>query len=223
VIAMDFKEAMQKRHMVRKYTDKPLSDEIIAKINERIELNNKTYNLNMKLMINNSKGVSSIMKLIMARGVNNFIILAGDVSGNLDERLGYSGADIMLYAQTLGLNTWWVGGTFNRSVRRYVDNKKVTGIIAIGYGQTQGVPHKSKNVEDVSKYEGTIIPPWFISGVDGALLAPTALNKQDFMLIGNGNRVKIECSNGIFTGSNVGLIKYHFELGAGKENFEWDN
>ncbi len=220
---MDFKEAMQKRHMVRKYTDKPLSDEIIAKINERIELNNKTYNLNMKLMINNSKGVSSIMKLIMARGVNNFIILAGDVSGNLDERLGYSGADIMLYAQTLGLNTWWVGGTFNRSVRRYVDNKKVTGIIAIGYGQTQGVPHKSKNVEDVSKYEGTIIPPWFISGVDGALLAPTALNKQDFMLIGNGNRVKIECSNGIFTGSNVGLIKYHFELGAGKGNFEWDN
>lgn len=220
---MDFKEAMQKRHMVRKYTDKPLSDEIIAKINERIELNNKTYNLNMKLMINNSKGVSSIMKLIMARGVNNFIILAGDVSGNLDERLGYSGADIMLYAQTLGLNTWWVGGTFNRSVKRYVDNKKVTGIIAIGYGQTQGVPHKSKNVEDVSKYEGTIIPPWFISGVDGALLAPTALNKQDFMLIGNGNRVKIECSNGIFTGSNVGLIKYHFELGAGKGNFEWDN
>ena len=220
---MDFKEAMQKRHMVRKYTDKPLSDEIIAKINERIELNNKTYNLNMKLMINNSKGVSSIMKLIMARGVNNFIILAGDVSGNLGERLGYSGADIMLYAQTLGLNTWWVGGTFNRSVKRYVDNKKVTGIIAIGYGQTQGVPHKSKNVEDVSKYEGTIIPSWFISGVDGALLAPTALNKQDFMLIGNGNRVKIECSNGIFTGSNVGLIKYHFELGAGKGNFEWEN
>lgn len=220
---MDFKEAMQKRHTVRKYTDKPLSDEIIAKINERIELNNKNYNLNMKLMINNSKGVSSIMKLMMARGVNNFIILAGDVSGNLDERLGYSGADIMLYAQTLGLNTWWVGGTFNRSVSRYVDNKKVTGIIAIGYGQTQGVPHKSKNVEDVSKYEGTIIPPWFISGVDGALLAPTALNKQDFMLIGNGNRVKIECSNGIFTGSNVGLIKYHFELGAGKGNFEWDN
>ena len=220
---MDFKEAMQKRHMVRKYTDKPLSDEIIAKINERIELNNKTYNLNMKLMINNSKGVSSIMKLIMAKGVNNFIILAGDVSENLDERLGYSGADIMLYAQTLGLNTWWVGGTFNRSVSSYVDNKKVTGIIAIGYGQTQGVPHKSKNVEDVSKYEGTIIPSWFISGVDGALLAPTALNKQDFMLIGNGNRVKIECSNSIFTGSNVGLIKYHFELGAGKGNFEWEN
>ena len=53
---MDLKEAMKKRHMVRKYTDKPLhSDELIRKINERIEINNKKYNLNMKLMINNNK------------------------------------------------------------------------------------------------------------------------------------------------------------------------
>lgn len=219
---MNLKEAMQKRHMVRKYINKPISDELINKINERISMNNKKFNLSMKLMVNNNKGVSSIMKLIMAKGVNNFIILAGDNSSNLDERLGYSGADIMLFAQTLGLNTWWVGGTFNRSVSQYVDNKKVTGIIAIGYGESQGKPHKSKMVEDVSKYNGTVIPSWFISGVDGALLAPTALNKQDFMIIGNKNKVKIECDNGIFTGSNVGLIKYHFELGAGKENFKWE-
>ena len=219
---MNLKEAMQKRHMVRKYINKPISDELINKINERISMNNEKFNLSMKLMVNNNKGVSSIMKLIMAKGVNNFIILAGDNSSNLDERLGYSGADIMLFAQTLGLNTWWVGGTFNRSVSQYVENKKVTGIIAIGYGESQGKPHKSKMVEDVSKYNGTVIPSWFISGVDGALLAPTALNKQDFMIIGDGNKVKIECDNGIFTGSNVGLIKYHFELGAGKENFEWE-
>lgn len=219
---MDLKEAMQQRHMVRKYLDKKIPEDIVSKINERIETNNKKYNLNMKLMLNNDTGVSSIIKLILARGVNNFIILAGDNSPDLEEKLGYSGADIMLYAQTLGLNTWWVGGTYNRGVSKYVDNKKVTGIIAIGYGQTQGVPHKSKTVEEVSKYKNTIIPSWFIAGVDAALLAPTALNKQDFMIIGNGNKVSIECDNGIFTGSNVGLIKYHFELGAGKENFEWE-
>ena len=188
---MDLKEAMQKRHMVRKYIDKSLPDDLINRINERISMNNEKHKLSMKLMINNNKGVNSIMKLIMAKGVNNFIILAGDNSENLDERLGYSGADIMLYAQTLGLNTWWVGGTFNRSVSQYVENKKVTGIIAIGYGESQGKPHKSKMVEDVSKYNGTVIPSWFISGVDGALLAPTALNKQDFMIIGDGNKGRI--------------------------------
>ena len=60
------------------------------------------------------------MKLIMAKGVNNFYNSCGrcKCSENLDERLGYSGADIMLYAQTLGLNTWRVGGTFNRICKK---------------------------------------------------------------------------------------------------------
>ena len=63
---------------------------------------------------------------------------------------------------------------------------------------------------------------WFKNGVEASLFAPTALNKQDYKIIGTNNRVKIEIDNGIFTGANKGLIKYHFELGAGKENFEWE-
>ena len=218
---MDLKEAMEQRHMVRKYTDKIISDDLIEKISNRIKENNEKYNINMKLMTNNEEAVSAIIKLVLAKGVKNYIILAGDKESILDEILGYSGCDIMLYAQTLGLNTWWVGGTFNRRVSKFVDNKKVIGIIAIGYGQTQGMPHKSKIVEDVSKYNGDS-PEWFLNGIKASLLAPTALNKQDYKIIGNGNKVKIDINNGIFTGANKGLIKYHFELGAGKENFEWE-
>lgn len=218
---MDMKEAMEKRHMVRKYTDEPLSEEIIEKLNKRIEFNNNRYNLKMKLMINNENAVNAIIKLLLAKGVKNYIILAGYDNLNLDEKLGYSGADVMLYAQTLGLNTWWVGGTYNRSVAKYVDNKKVIGIIAVGYGQTQGVPHKSKVASEVSNINEDS-PEWFKNGIKAALLAPTALNKQDFMIKQNGNKVSIECNNGIFTGANVGLIKYHFDLGAGVENFEWE-
>lgn len=218
---MEIKEAMLKRHMVRKYIDKKLSRDIINVLTKRIDENNKKYNLNMKLMTNNEKAFNFIIKLLLAKGVKNYIILAGDKSSNLDEKLGYSGADIMLYAQTLGLNTWWVGGTFNRSVSKYVDNKKVIGIIAIGYGQTQGVQHKSKKAEEVYKYEGNI-PEWFKNGVNSALLAPTALNKQDFMINGRNNKVSIKYSNSVFSGANLGLVKYHFEVGAGKENFEWE-
>lgn len=46
--------------------------------------------------------------------MNNYIALAGEETPDFDEKIGYCSADIMLYAQTLGLNTWWVGGTFNR-------------------------------------------------------------------------------------------------------------
>jgi len=29
------------------------------------------------------------------------------------------------------------------------------------------------------------------------------------------------CSNGSYSGADLGIGKYHFELGAGKDNFEW--
>ena len=41
------------------------------------------------------------------------------------------------------------------------------------------------------------------------------------MIKGLENKVSIRCDNGIFSGVDTGLVKYHFELGAGKENFEW--
>lgn len=218
---MTIKEAMEKRHMVRKYIDRKIPDDLVSKLNERIEENNKKYDLAIKLMLNNDKAVNSIIKLLLAKGVKNYIILAGNDTTDLAEKLGYSSADIMLYSQTLGLNTWYVGGTFNRGVSKYVPDKKVIGIVAIGYGINNGVAHKCKKLEEVSSYDG-IMPEWFKEGVEASLLAPTALNKQDYKIIGKGNKVKIKIDNGIFTGANKGLIKYHFELGAGIENFKWD-
>lgn len=160
-----------------------------------------------------------MIKLILAKGVNNFFIMAGPRGA--DERLGYCGADLMLYAQTLGLNTWWVGGTYNRKGAAEKSEGAIpVGVIAVGYGQTQGVPHKTKTADAVSSYEGDV-PEWFRNGVNAALLAPTALAKQSFFIKGSDNKAELTCDNGIFTDVDKGLVKYHFELGAGKENFEW--
>ena len=216
---MTLQEAMKARHMVRKYTDKAIPADIAAKLNERVKQNNEQYDLSIKLMINDGSAVPGVIKLILAKGVNNFFIMAGPKGS--DERLGYCGADLMLYAQTLGLNTWWVGGTYNRKgAAEKSEGATPVGIIAVGYGQTQGVPHKTKTADAVSSYVGDV-PDWFKEGVDAALLAPTALAKQAFILKGEGGTVHIDCDNGIFSCVDTGLVKYHFELGAGKENFEW--
>ena len=97
---------------------------------------------------------------------------------------------------------------------------RVNGVLAIGYGQTQGVPHKSKTAAEISSYNG-IAPQWFTDGVDALLLAPTALNKQAFSVKGDGNKVSLTCDSGHFAGIDLGIGKYHFEVGAGKENFKW--
>ncbi len=192
-------------------------------LNARITENNKKYNLHLALVVGNSDGIGSMAKLLLSKTVNNYIVLAGVDAPNLDEKLGYCGADLILYAQTLGLNTWWVGGMFNgKGALKNLNNKnvRVNGVIAIGYGKTQGVPHRSKTAAEISRYNGKT-PQWFVDGVDALLYAPTALNKQPYVVSGDGNKVSISAGNGHFSGIDLGIGKYHFEVGAGKENFEW--
>ena len=218
---MDLKEAMEQRHMVRRYTDRPIPAELVKQLNDRTAKMNEAYGTAITLKTEDTRAFNALIKLILAKGVRNYFIMAGKDTPDLDERLGYCGAELMLYAQTLGLNTWWVGGTFNRKLMTEISSGiRVVGVIAVGYGQNQGVPHKSKTAEQVSRYDGDA-PEWFRQGIDGALLAPTALAKQAFMITGSGKEVSIKCDNGIFTGVDTGLVKYHFELGAGKNNFEW--
>lgn len=221
---MTIKEAIKERHMVRKYTDKAIPAELVAQLNARIAENNKKYGLDITLVTGNADGIAGIAKLFLARGVKNYMVLAGNDAPDLDEKLGYCGADMILYAQTLGLNTWWIGGMYNgKGAMKNLDDAAVhvNGVIAIGYGQTQGVQHKSKSAEEISQYNG-VAPQWFIDGVDALLYAPTALNKQAYMVRGEGNRVSLTCDNGHFAGIDLGIGKYHFEVGAGKENFEWE-
>lgn len=220
---MTIKEAIKERHMVRQYTDKTIPTDIAESLNARITENNKKYNLHLALVVGNSDGIGSMAKLLLSKTVNNYIVLAGVDAPNLDEKLGYCGADLILYAQTLGLNTWWVGGMFNgKGALKNLNNKnvRVNGVIAIGYGKTQGVPHRSKTAAEISRYNGKT-PQWFVDGVDALLYAPTALNKQPYVVSGDGNKVSISAGNGHFSDIDLGIGKYHFEVGAGKENFEW--
>lgn len=219
---MELKEAMYYRHKVKKYKKKKLDDSIIEKINDRIQVNNLIYNLNMKLMTRKNDAVKGLFKTFCTKNIKNYIILSCGEEKDGEEKLGYCSADIMLYAQTLGLNTWIMCETYNKDVSKYIEKGKVMGIIAIGYGKRKGKAHKSKKMEEVSFYDGEA-PQWFVDGVKASLLAPSALNKQSFFLTGKGINVTAFCNNGIYSDIDLGLIKYHFELGAGKENFLWQN
>ena len=213
---------IEKRHTVRKYLDKPLDMDLIGLLNNRIKQNNELYDLTFKLVTNNADGLSSLARLMSNNSVQNYIILAGKDNSDLDKKIGYCGADLILYAQSLGLNTWWCGGMFNgKNALKHLDNKavRVNGVIAIGYGKTQGVPHKSKTADRVSHFKGDA-PGWFESGIKALLLAPSALNRQPYIVNGEGNKVSLKVKNGTFSQVDLGIGKYFFELGAGKSNFE---
>ena len=227
---MTIQEAIEARHSVRAYKDLPLSEEIVKLLeDELVKLNNEGQ-LHIQLICNEPKAFQGTMaKYGKFRNANNYLVMAGKKAEDLDERIGYYGEHLVLLAQTLGLNTCWVGLSYSKVPGTYVleEGEKIACYIAIGYGETQGVGHKIKTVEQVSN-ASDITPSWFKKGVEAALLAPTAVNQQKFSFeyVGmNNNRHQVRGSKGFsmigYTQMDLGIAKYHFEIGADKANFDW--
>ncbi len=227
---MTIQEAIEARHSVRAYKDQPLSEEIVKVLEDEIVKLNNEGQLHIQLICNEPKAFQGTMaKYGKFRNANNYLVMAEKRAEDLDERVGYYGEHLVLLAQTLGLNTCWVGLSYSKVSGTYVleEGEKIACYIAIGYGETQGVGHKIKTVEQVSN-ASDITPSWFKKGVEAALLAPTAVNQQKFSFKYVGminNRHQVRAKKGFsmigYTQMDLGISKYHFEVGAGKVNFDW--
>ena len=227
---MTIQEAIEARHSVRAYKDQPLADEVARRLEEEIAVVNQKGNLHVQLIRNEPKAFQGTMaKYGKFRNANNYLVMAGKKAEDLDERVGYYGEHLVLLAQTLGLNTCWVGLSYSKVPGTYVldEGEKIACYIAIGYGETQGVGHKIKAVEKVSNASDAT-PSWFRKGVEAALLAPTAVNQQKFSFEYVGvkdGRHQVRAKKGFsmmgYTQMDLGIVKYHFEIGADNTNFDW--
>ena len=232
-----------------------MAENVVKVLEEKIAVLNREGKLHIQLIQNEPKAfLGTMAKYGKFRNVGNYIVMAGQKAASqreesktsldspereqtrtkfkaddLDERVGYYGEQLVLLAQTLGLNTCWVGLSYSKVPGTYVldEGEKIACYIAIGYGETQGVGHKIKTVEQVSNISD-ITPLWFKKGVEAALLAPTAVNQQKFSFeyIGmRNNRHQVRAKKGFsmigYTQMDLGIAKYHFEIGAGEVNFEW--
>ena len=171
---MTLQEAIEARHSVRAYKNEPLTEDVVKVLEKQIVLLNREGNLHMQLILNEPKAFQGTMaKYGKFRNANNYIVMAGKKAEDLDERIGYYGEHLVLLAQTLGLNTCWVGLSYS----------KVPGTYELG--------------ED-EKFEHV--------GVKNNRHQIRA--KKGFSMIG-------------YTKMDLGIARYHFEIGAGEVNFDW--
>lgn len=221
---MTLKEAMYERHSVRDYTDEPLSQDIIDKLEDKIDRMTWGDRLNIQLVTNEPTAFKGWNSYGRFHGVRNYVVMSGLRYEDLDFNIGYYGEELVLYAQTLGLNTCWVGMTYKNERDKYFLRKddKVRCVIAIGYGKTQGKRRKSKTVEQVSNASDKT-PDWFRSCVEAALLAPTAMNQQRFYFEYRG--IEEETGRHVVSGrSRFSLYGYsQIDLGIAKKHFEVAN
>lgn len=221
---MNLMEAMEQRHSVRSYNDKKIEGEVKEKLEQEIRECNKESGLHLQLVLNEPRAFDGFMAHYgKFSGVTNYIAMIGPKGKDLEEKVGYYGERLVLYTQQLGLNTCWVAMTYSKIKSAFVVNpgEKLCLVIAIGYGSSDGVAHRSKTEGEVSATKGNA-PEWFQKGVKASLLAPTAMNQQKYKFTLNGNRVAAESGKGFYTRIDLGIAKYHFEAGAGKENFTWE-
>ena len=228
---MTLLEAIQARHSVRYYTGQPLTDVDAQALQEKIDQVNREGRLHIQLIRNERKAfLGPFARYGKFRNVTDYLVMIGEKADDLDERIGYYGEQLVLLAQTLGMNTCWVGLSYTKIPGTYVLNEGevIKAYISIGYGETQGVAHKIKRIDQVSNVNDDS-PDWFRRGVEAALLAPTAINQQKFSFellpteAGQLPRVlaKRHFSLVGYTQMDLGIAKYHFELAAGKDNFQW--
>ena len=228
---MTLLEAIQARHSVRYYKQQPLSDDDARALQEKIDKVNREGRLHIQLIRNEPKAfLGPFARYGKFRGVTDYLVMAGVKAEDLDERIGYYGEQLVLFAQTIGLNTCWVGLSYTKIPGTYVLNEGevIQAYIAIGYGETQGVTHKIKRIDQVSNVTD-LTPGWFRRGVEAALLAPTAINQQKFSFeylpAADGKPAQVVAKRHFslvgYTQMDLGIAKYHFEVGAGTENFQW--
>lgn len=214
--------AIECRHSVRKFTEEKLKEEQIARLTEMIGEINREYGLHIQLLTDEPDAFRAGKPSYGAfSGCRNYLAMVGRKGE--DEAIGYTGEALVLLARHLGLGSCWVALTFDHGgVKADIEKgEKLYDLIALGFGQTDGAPHRSKAPESLYTAQAPA-PDWFLAGVRAASLAPTAINQQKFRFDLVGERsVRAKHFFGPCAKTDLGIVKLHFALAAGEGNFDF--
>lgn len=212
--------AIRERHSVRSYQNRPIEADTAAELNAFIEECNHESGLHFQFLPDAGKTFSRFINRASGLGsAPSVIACVGPDNADLEEKIGYYGEKIVIFAQLLGLNTCWVGMFSEKNTPAKIGpGERLAIVIAVGYGTAPGKPRKSKTADKVAVYAGTgSMPDWFKEGVELALLAPTAINQQKFEIrLDEDGTVTFTDKKGPYSKIDLGIIKYHFEVGAGR-------
>lgn len=216
---MTLKEALILRRSVRSYHTTPIAPDALSALQEEIAAVNAESGLHIQLITEEPKAFDCMLAHYgRFSGVRNYIALVGKKSPALQEICGYYGQRIVLRAQQLGLNTCWVALTYKRIPGTiHVDKgEKLAVVISVGYGTTQGAARASKTAQQVSDLTADS-PDWYKAGIEGALLAPTAVNQQKFRITRCADAVQFKALPGPYSKMDLGIVKYNFEIASGRK------
>lgn len=217
---MILSDAVFTRVSQRAFLPRPLSPTQRQQLGKAVGQCNRRAGLNIRLICDRSEPFSGFSKGTGGiKGVRDYLLFAGPASDpDLAEKCGYYGEEIILTAQSIGLATCWVGGTYDRKrcLPLLEQGEELVCAAAVGYpaGPVQEAsPHRAPE-ELADGWESG--PEWFRAGIRSVQYAPSAMNRQGYRFIfqEDGSVLAQLRGTSSFALVDLGIAKRHFELGA---------
>lgn len=233
---MSIIEIIKERKSVRSYTDEPIKPEILSKLRTYISQLSAPFGVQARVELLDSKPNDQPIKLGtygVISGANYFLALIIDDSPKAEIGAGYMFEQLILYCTELGLNTCWLGGTFNQSdfsrQIEFKDNERLVIISPVGYKREKrrllesimraGAGSDNRKPFESLFFKDTFEQPLssneaggYITPLEMVRLAPSASNKQPWRVIKQGNQFHFYHRPNRFSLNDMGIALCHFEL-----------
>lgn len=194
------------RKSIRSYSNEPIDDEILNKIQNYID--NLTNPFNKKIYIKIVKTDNSLKNRLGTYGVvknpKYFLVAYCEDKPFFLEALGYTLEKVILYCTSLDLGTVWLGGTFNRSMFSKAINLKsgyiIPAVSPFGYaadkktalGSLFGKNHSKREPFSSLFFKNDFLTPMtklqagvYKDALEAVRLAPSSLNSQPWRVVLN--------------------------------------
>lgn len=226
---------MERRCSRRSFTAQPIAETQVKVLEEKIAGYNAETGLHMQLVLNDPDVFKGFRVTYgMFRGVRNYIALVGKKDdADRMEKEGYYGEKLVLLATEMGLSTCWIGTSYDKTkcTCSVADDEELDLVIAIGYGEEkQGFKENmmknmlargAKAMDALMEVTGEQ-PEWFSEGMRAVMMAPTARNSRPFVFSCHNAVVSVRANGPAERVMvDIGIVKLHFELGAGGGKWSW--
>ncbi len=231
---MTLADVVLTRTSVRRYRPDPLTPLQREELGKAVRMCNERSGLHIRLVCERPEPFTLLKSYGIFKGVRNYFVFAGSSSDpHLEEKCGYYGEELVLTAAAMGLGTCWIGGTYDKSgcLRHLEPGESLVCVAALGRpeersGRDKLVAMASKrktrpSAELARNYSGA--PSWFMSGIASVQRAPSARNRQAYQFVWKGDGTVQANITGQheFSMVDLGIAKYHFELGAHGGQWTW--
>lgn len=243
-------DAINIRTSVRAYDKDPIDDDTARQLTMTIDAVNTLADTHLQLVLNQPKVFEAANASGHLTNAANYIALVEPKDDTeARERAGFYAERVVLAATLRGLGTLWVGGSWDREEAarhcRVGRGEEAYLCIVIGYPEHH-LAYQAKSYDELTAFqrshrptktfaqftagmtdeERAAAPAWFTAGVEAAMKAPSAMNRQPITFTYNAAddtaAAHIDPAEDYReTLNDLGIAKLHFQIGAGSGEWAW--